>query len=345
MTSPESAPPGAPKSLRDVARFATDFPFGVEERNRLSEALGEDRLLVARSRPELAEALRAHPETDVICPLFDVQGLPDFLPSLRWVALSSAGADRVIGQPLVTGVNPPLITTANGVHAIPITEHVFSAILRWSRRWPELARLQAERHWPGSLIESAHYAGRELAGETILIIGLGAIGRRIAQVAHAFGMRSLAARRSAAAGGLDPDVDRVASVSDLDTLLPQADFVVIAIPSTAESRGLMSAARLALMKPGAMLINIARGDLVDERALIAALESGKLGAAALDVTAHEPLPADDPLWSTPNMFLSPHISGLTPHYGERLTDILVDNIARYRVGQPMRNLVQPERGY
>jgi phosphoglycerate dehydrogenase-like enzyme len=108
---------------------------------------------------------------------------------------------------------------------------------------------------------------------------------------------------------------------------------------------MISAARLALMKPSAMLINIARGDIVEEPALIAALNTGRLGAAALDVVAHEPLPPDDPLWSTTNLILSPHLSGLTPRYSQRLTDILLDNITRYREGRPMRNLVQPERGY
>ena len=291
------------------------------------------------------EIAGAHPEVDVLCPTFYMNDLPPLLPNLGWLALPSAGADHVTGQSWASGPNAPVITTANGVHAAPISEHVFSTILLWSRRWPDLLELQRERSWPDSVIEKSMYAGRELEDATLLVIGLGAIGRRIAQLGRAFGMRALATRRSVTPGATDPDVDVIASMEDLDTLLPEADYIVIATPSTAETRGMISAERISRMKPAAMLINIARGEIIDESALIAALASGKLGAAALDVTAHEPLPADDPLWSTPNLFLSPHLSGLTPRYSERLTDILLDNIARYRDGRPMRNLVHAARGY
>jgi phosphoglycerate dehydrogenase-like enzyme len=345
MASPHLQAGEAASLRREIARFATNFPFDASDRARLSEALGEGRLLAARTPQELRELVNAHPDIDVLCPTFDTDDLTPLLPNLRWLALPSAGADHVIGLPWVNEPDAPIITTANGVHATPISEHVFSAILLWSRRWPELARLQQERSWPASLREKAMLAGRELESDTLLVIGLGAIGRRIAQLGRAFGMRTLATRRSVAPGATDPDVDIIASMNDLNALLPEADYIVIATPSTAETRGLISAERLALMKPTAMLINIARGEIIEEPALIAALTDGKLGAAALDVTAREPLAPDDPLWSTPNLFLSPHISGLTPRYSQRLTDILLDNISRYREGRPMRNLVQPARGY
>lgn len=345
MSSLNYSTDGALGAHREITRFATDFPFDAADRARLSAVLGEGRMLTARSHQELVEIARTHPEVDVLCPTFEMSDLPPLLPNMRWLALPSAGADHVIGQPWATGPDAPSITTANGVHAIPISEHVFSTILLWSRRWPELMRLQSERSWPASVMEKAMYAGRELEDATLLVIGLGAIGRRIAQLGHAFGMRTLATRRSATPGATDPDVDILAPMDGLDALLPEADYIVIATPSTTDTHGLISAERLARMKPDAMLINIARGEIIDEPALIAALTSGKLGAAALDVTAREPLPNSDPLWSTPNLFLSPHLSGLTPHYSKRLTDILLDNIARYREGRPMRNLVQPTRGY
>jgi phosphoglycerate dehydrogenase-like enzyme len=345
MSAPRPLPDEASGAGHDITCFATDFPFEAADRARLIAALGEGRLLTARTHQELGEMVGAHPEVDVLCVNFVASNLPPLLPNLRWLALTSAGADHVINQPWVNRPDAPIITTANGVHSVPISEHVFSAILLWSRRWPDLMRLQRERAWPAGVMERARYAGRELDGATLLIIGLGAIGRRIARLGRAFGMRTLATRRSVGPGATDPDVDVIAPMDRLDALLPEADYIVIATPSTAETRGMISAARLARMKPDAMLINIARGDIVEEPALIEALAAGRLGAAALDVTAHEPLPAGDPLWSAPNLILSPHISGLTPRYSQRLTDILLDNIARYREGRPMRNRVQPARGY
>lgn len=345
MTSLDHTSSGASGGGRPITRFATDFPFSGADRARLSGALGEGHLLAVHSREALAQALAERPDTDVLCPLLDLHGLPESLPAIRWIALTSAGADKLLDTPQTRSANAPIVTTANGVHATPISEHVFSAILQHSRKWRELGRLQAERAWPNSVLEKAMYAGRELRDATLLVVGLGAIGRRVAQLGHAFGMRVIGIRRSVAPGSADPDADIVAPASELDALLPRADYIVIASPSTDATRGMISAARLALMKPDAMLINIARGDIVDEAALIEALHAGKLGAAALDVTAREPLPADDPLWSSPNLNLSPHLSGLTPLYSQRLTDIMLDNISRYREGRPMRNLVQVERGY
>lgn len=345
MSSPLPLPDEAAGASHDITCFVSDFPFEAADRARLTATLGEGRLHTARTHQELVEMLGAHPDVDVLCVNVVQSDLPPLLPNLRWLALTSAGADHVINQPWLNAPHAPVITTANGVHSVPISEHVFSAMLLWSRRWPDLMRLQRERAWPAGIMERAQYAGRELDGATLLVIGLGAIGRRVAQLGRAFGMRALATRRSVEPDATDPDVDVIAPMDRLDALLPEADYIVIATPSTAETRGMISATRLARMKPDAMLINIARGDIVDEPALIEALTAGKLGAAALDVAADEPLPADAPLWSTPNLILSPHISGLTPRYSQRLTDILLDNIARYREGRPMRNRVQPARGY
>jgi phosphoglycerate dehydrogenase-like enzyme len=158
-------------------------------------------------------------------------------------------------------------------------------------------------------------------------------------------MRTVATRRSASAGATDPDVDVIMPSERLDDALAQADYIVLAVPSTPATHHLINAERLAHVKPGALLINIARGDVVDESALLAALRAGPLGGAALDVTAQEPLASDSPLWAAPNSIISPHVSGRSPRYSERLTDLMLDNIARYREGRPLRNLVDVARGY
>ena len=333
-----------PETRGDITLLVTNYPFNPPDVERLRAALGDASLLLTRGEQGLTEALAAHPETDVACLYMPPDNLLRLAPNLRWLALSSAGVDHILRQSWIHAVRLPLITTANGVHAIQISEYVFSAIMLWARRWPALLELQAERRWPrGSSAEVV--AGRELADATLLVVGLGAIGRRVAQLGRAFGMRTLGTRRSVSAGATDPDVDVIAPEDQLDALLPQADYVVLAVPSTAETYRFINAERLQRFKPGALLVNIARGNLIDQPALIAALRDGPLGGAALDVTEPEPLPADDPLWSAPNLIISPHISGRSPRYGERLADLLLDNIARYREGRPLCNQVDVTRGY
>lgn len=332
------------ETRRDITLLVTNYPFDPSDVERLRVSLGDEALLTTRGSRGLAEALAAHPEADVICTFDPPENLLDVAPGLRWLALSSAGADHILRTEWIRSPELPLITTANGVHAIPISEHVFSAILLWARHWPAMLAAQAERRWPSGSATHA-FAGRELADTSLLVVGLGAIGRRVAQLGRAFGMRTLATRRSVAAGASDPDVDVIAPHDQLDELLPQADYVVLCIPSTPENFHLINADRLHRMKASALLVNIARGSLIDEPALIAALQAGALGGAALDVAEQEPLPPEHPLWTAPNIIISPHLSGRSPRYGERLADLLLDNIARYREGRPLRNQVDVARGY
>ncbi len=334
-----------PVQRRDIALLVTNYPFEPADIERLRAVVGADRVLPTRGAQALTEALTQHPETDVVCLYMPPENLLDLAPSLRWVALSSAGAEHALRQAWTRSPNAPPITTANGVHATPISEHVFSAMLLWARHWPEMFRMQQERRWPTSGFFGQGLTGRELEGATLLIVGLGAIGRRVAQLGRAFDMRLIATRRSATPGATDPDVDELFPQDRLDDALAQADYIVISVPSTAETSGLINAGRLAHVKRGALLVNIARGAVVDEPALIAALEDGRLGGAALDVTAQEPLPAESPLWDAPNIIISPHVSGRSARYSERLTSLLLDNIIRYRDGRPLRNLVDVSRGY
>jgi phosphoglycerate dehydrogenase-like enzyme len=322
--------------------FITNFAFDEADRARLLAVLGAEHALFV-ARPALRETLAAHPEADVLCTYNPPDDLFTLAPRLRWVALSSAGAERVVARGLVR-LDGPVVTTASGVHAAAISEHVFGLLLIWVRGWREMLALQQAGTWPNRGVWPALQPG-ELHGATLGIVGLGAIGRALARLGRAFGMRVLATRHSAQAGETDPDVDTLYPLTDLHTLLAVADYVVLAAPATAESRHLIGPAELAVMRPRAFLVNIARGALVDEPALIAALESGRIGGAGLDVFEREPLPAESSLWHLPNVILSPHVAGSTEQYSRRLTDLLLENVALYRAGRPLRNVVQPARGY
>jgi phosphoglycerate dehydrogenase-like enzyme len=323
--------------------FVSDFEFDEADRDRLIAALGAGHAVLVRGAAALHQALAAHPEAEVLCSFRPPADALELAPGLRWIALPSAGADSALRAGLVRP-GGPIVTTANGVHAVPMGEHVFGVLLMWARNWPMLLAAQHERSWPDHPRWRA-LRGVELDGATLGIVGLGAIGRQIAHLGRAFGMRVLGVRRSAQAGQSDPDVDALFPPEQLREMLAQADYVVIAAPSTPETQHLIGAAELAAMKPTAFLVNIARGALVDEAALIRALGEGRIGGAGLDVFEREPLPLDSPLWTMANVIISPHLAGSSPSYSRRFTDLLLDNLARYRAGEPLRNVVQPERGY
>lgn len=320
-----------------------DFDFAPEDRARLAAALGPDALLLVRGRDALRDALAAHPETEVVTSFHPPAETTALAPRLRWIALPSAGADLALREGLVRE-GGPVVTTARGIHAAPISEFVFSVMLLWVRHWPQMLALQHAHDWPAQERRAALTA-RELHGATLGLVGLGAIGRRIAQLGRCFSMRVMATRRGATPGETDPDVDELLPLDRLDALLAQADFVVIAVPGTPATHHLIGAPQLRAMKPSAFLVNIARGSVIDEQALVEALRGGEIAGAGLDVFENEPLPSDSPLWNMPNVFISPHISGASPAYSRRFTDLLLENLARYRAGQPLRNVVSLEHGY
>jgi phosphoglycerate dehydrogenase-like enzyme len=200
-------------------------------------------------------------------------------------------------------------------------------------------RRQAERRWDRSI------EAREISGTTCGIIGMGAIGGETARRARALGMRVLATRRSITARGEDDLAHELLPPSDLGYLLRESDWVVIAAPLTPETRGLIGAEELRQMKPSAVLVNVGRGPIVDEQALIAALRDGVIAGAGLDVFDQEPLPADSPLWDMENVVVTPHFSSGSDHYTTRAADIAADNLRRYLAGEPLRNVVDIERGY
>ena len=258
---------------------------------------------------------------------------------LRWMHAAGAGVERYeLAQIAARGV---MLTNSSGVSAPNMAEHVLGMMIALTRRFPQLMRAQTRREWRD---ETTHREVGELQGQTVLIAGIGDIGRAVAQRAAAFGMRVHGLRRRADASP-PAGFDQVFAIADLHVALADADHVVVTLPNTPRSRGLFDAAAFAAMKPGAVIYNVGRGPVIDTVALIAALESGHLGGAGLDVTDPEPLPAESPLWDMENVLITAHTSGATPRYWDRQADLIADNIRRIQGGDAPRNLVDLEAGY
>jgi phosphoglycerate dehydrogenase-like enzyme len=250
--------------------------------------------------------------------------------SMQWIQAIAAGTEHLDADALAQrGV---ILTSGAGIAAVPIAEFVIGRLLQVWKHFRVLEQRQSERHWEPVF-------GRRVAGRTLGIVGLGAIGRATARRARAFDMQVLANRRQASPGDTDPDVDRLFTTGQLDEMIGCCDAVVIAAPAGPDTERLFDRERISAMKPGAVLCNVARGSLVDEEALLEALSSGHLSAAILDVTAQEPTPADSPLWSAPNCYLSPHSAAAADHYEDAVLDLFVRNLGRFVRDEALENLV------
>ncbi|MEM7286342.1 MAG: D-2-hydroxyacid dehydrogenase [Actinomycetota bacterium] len=262
--------------------------------------------------------------------------LPDDIavlaPRLRWFQGVGAGFDHIDRAALAD--MGAVQSTASGIAAVPIAEFVVARLLQVWKHLRSLDDGQNERAW-------VEQYGMQMEGRTLGIVGLGAIGRALAVRARAFGMTVLATRGSARPGDTDPDVDELWPATALDDVLPRCDAVVLCLPAAPEVQDLMDARRIALMAEGSILVNVARGMHVVEADLIEALESGHLAAAVLDVTREEPLPAADPLWSAPNLYLSPHSAVSLDRYEATLFELVADNLGRLLRGDDLRNVVGP----
>ena len=257
-------------------------------------------------------------------------------PSLMWVHSATAGVERVLTP---TALERGLaITNARGVFSDPIAEYVLMMVLAVSRRLPQLLELHRERTWQP-------LEGREMADVTIGVVGLGSIGRRVAELSLQFGSRVVAIRRRAGDAADVPGLSEVLSPERLPELMAQSDFVVLALPLTPDTTDLFDAQMLAHAKPGAWLINVARGALVDERALVRAVRDGQLGGAVLDAFREEPQPADSELYQTPNIIVTPHTSWSSGRVLDRSIELFCDNLGRFARGEPLFNLVDAGAGY
>lgn len=257
-------------------------------------------------------------------------------PNLKWVQVMSAGVERFLDADMRE--SQVVLTNVSGIHAIPISEFVIGLMLMFVKESSASMDLKQKRKWE-------RISPVVLANKTVGIVGLGSIGQQVARLAKAFGMKVVATRRTAREGDRARNVDAVFPPSRLRDLLSESDFVVLSVPFTAETNMLMGENELRSMKRSARLINIARGGIVDEQALVKALREGWIAGAGLDVFATEPLPVDSPLWTLPNVFVSPHVSGTREDYVLAATRLFVDNLHRYLAGKRLRNVVNKARGY
>lgn len=260
---------------------------------------------------------------------------------LRWIHSPAAGVGSMLFPAMVA--SPVVMTNSRGLSAVTIAEHVIAVTLALFRDLRLAWRRQDAREWAQDEFNAGRSI-RTLRGSRALIVGLGAIGSETARLLAAFGADVTAIRRR-----IDrPRPDGVRTVlppAALPDCLPASDLVVIAAPHTPETRHLIGPAELARMKPGAVLVNVSRGSLVDEAALADALDTRRLGAAALDVFESEPLPADSPLWAHDRVLVTPHVSGFQAHYWRHATALFADNLRRFANGEPLRNAVDKQAGY
>ena len=257
------------------------------------------------------------------------------LPQVKWVHSFSAGVDKILTNTLAA--SKIVLTNSSGIHATPIAEHMIGFMLMWTRRSVQALRAQEKKIWKKDDTLD------ELCGKTILIVGLGEIGTETARIAKVFGTTVLAVSRSPKKK--PAFVDRLETSDKLDALLPEADFVIITLPHTDETHHLFDAKKFALMKKSAVVINIGRGGIINEKDLIDALKKGTIAGAMLDVFEKEPLPADSPLWDMENVIVTPHHSGLSQKYMDRAVERFCLNLKAYLAGEKLPNEVDKNLGY
>jgi phosphoglycerate dehydrogenase-like enzyme len=262
---------------------------------------------------------------------------------LRWVHSAAAGVGNALYAEMLA--SDVLLSNSAGVHAVPIAEYVVAGVLHFFRGLDVAGHQQHERQWDKSFFVGDDSPVREAKGARILIIGAGGIGTEVAMRLSALGAGCVGVRRRPELG-VPRGFERVAGLDAIDAELPGADVVVLAAPLTAASTGLLDGVRLKRMRKGSILVNVARGALLDETALADELRSGRLRGAVLDVFQREPLASDSPLWQLRNALLTPHISPVSPgNFWPRALEIFCDNWRRYDRGEPLRNLVDKQAGY
>ncbi len=261
--------------------------------------------------------------------------------NLRWIHSTAAAVHQLIFPELVH--SDIVLTNAREVHGPVVAEHVIALIFALAKKIPDSVRLQEQHVWGQQILWDELPRIREIAGATVGMVGLGSIGRPVVKSAKALGMRVIAVREHPEKGS--EGADAVFGEAQIDEVFRQADYIVLAAPVTASTKAIVSAERLALMKPDACLINVGRGPLVDESALAAALREKRIGGAALDVFPKEPLAADSPLWDVPNLLITPHTAALTDKLWERQYALFSESLRRYLKGGALLTVEDKRKGY
>jgi phosphoglycerate dehydrogenase-like enzyme len=291
--------------------------------------------------PEIDSFVAAAPRADVIFTKRLPAAAVASAERLRWVQAGTAGVEGMLAAGLRDRARDGgvILTNASGAHGVTMAEVVLAMMLAFATRLHTLLHAQAQRRRARDEVVARKF---ELEGQTLLVLGLGDIGGTLARKARLLGVRVIGIRRDSSPS---PDVDEQHRPDALRDVLPRADHVALCLPLTAETRGIIGESELRAMRPTAYIYNVGRGASIDGDALLRALREGWIAGAGLDVTDPEPLPADSPLWDLPNVILSQHTSGSSPRNADRITDILIDNLARYLRGAPLRNRIDPVRGY
>lgn len=323
----------------------------IQSLRELSPGLRITGLPVVREVKDIPNEVWARTEvlyTDGLFPL------PEQAPALRWIQLHFAGVDFAVDTPIFRKPEV-VVTTLSGAAAPQMAEYALTMMLTLGHRLPEINASQGRAEWPRDRWE--RFRPVELRNSTVGIVGYGSIGREIARLLRALGSTVLAAKRDVMhpadpgymiPGLGDPGGDlfhRLYPYQALKTMFKDSDFVVVTLPATPETRGLIGAAELAALKPTAFLVHLARGGVIDQGALINALQEKKIAGAALDVFAEEPLSPINPLWKMPNVIVSPHIGGMSAYYNQRAIDLFSENIKRYLAGAALLNKFDIQKGY
>jgi phosphoglycerate dehydrogenase-like enzyme len=279
---------------------------------------------------------------------------PEQAPNLRWIQFHWAGIDHAIDAPIMK--KPELVATnLSGAAASQMAEYALALLLAMGHHMPRLCSMHRLGEWPSDRWE--RFSPVELRDSTVGIVGYGSVGRQVARLLQSFGARVLAAKRDARHPedtGFTPEglgdptgdlVQRLYPIQALSSMLKECDFILVCVPLTPNTRGLIGVKEFAVMKPTAYIVDLARGGVIDQEALIAALRENRLAGAALDVFTQEPLPPDNPLWKLSNVLLSPHVAGFSPHYDERAFALFSENLLRYLSGLELYNQVSLELGY
>ena len=306
--------------------------------NKIKSAAPNAKIIIIREEMEWEQVKESAQQADVAFGSIRKNWIKD-LPNLRWNQLISAGADRLVLDTPELVERDLILTNSSGVHAIPISEHIFALMLTLSRNILGSIRKQIKHQW----LERRSRVGWELNNATMGLIGVGQIGQMTAKKAKMMDMKVLGLRRNPKLSA--PFVDKILGPDGLMDLLKSSDWVVITAPLTAETRGMIGEDEFRAMKKSACIINIARGPIIQEKALIRALKAGWIAGAGLDVFETEPLPESSPLWDLENVVITHHAAGTSPHHLDRRITIFLENLKRYQAGDALINVVDKQLGY